>query len=135
MSLLYLDESGSTGTDFNNKQQPYFVLAGVCVEDKNWHTVNDYFEEEKIKICPLFKNVEIHTNELFNSNPKSAFYQNPWKYNFEILEKLVNLISTLNIPVTSARILKQAYAKHFGNNIVDPYLYSFAIIYEKFNDF
>ena len=34
MKLLYLDESGSTGTDLENKQQPFFVLAGVYVEDK-----------------------------------------------------------------------------------------------------
>ena len=135
MRLLYVDESGSTGLDLDNKNQPYFILAGVCVEDKKWHEINDYFEEEKIKICPDFKNIEIHTNELFNTNKKSPFYKNNWKDNFAILEKLVNLVSSLNIPVSNVKLLKKTYKKHFGNNIViDPYLYSFSMLYEKFNE-
>ena len=83
MELLYLDESGSTGLDLDNKHQPYFVLAGVSVKDDKWHKVNDYFEQEKIKIYPDFSDIEIHTNELFNSNPKSPFYKNFWKDNYK----------------------------------------------------
>lgn len=136
MELLYLDESGSTGLDFDNKNQPFFVLAGVSVSDKNWHKINDYFEKEKIKIYPDFQDIEIHTNELYNSNKKSHFYKNDWKYNFEILEKLVDLISNLDIKLCSTLLYKPAYKKHFGNNIiVDPYLYSFAVTYEKFNSY
>lgn len=135
MKLLYLDESGSTGTDLDNPAQPFFVLTGVCVKEKSWHTINDYFEQEKIKICPDLKNFEIHTNELFNSNPKSHFYKNYWKDNFTILEKIVELISWLDIKVMNMVVYKKTYKKHFGNNIiVDPYLYSFAILYKKFND-
>ena len=135
MKLLYIDESGSTGLDMDNKQQPYFILAGVCVEDKKWHEINDYFEEEKVKICSDFKDIEIHTNELFNTNKKSPFYKNNWKDNLAILEKLVNLVSSMSIPISNVRLFKKNYKKHFGNNIiVDPYLYCFSILYEKFNE-
>lgn len=134
MYLMYTDESGNTGTDLDNKEQPFFVLVGIVVNDKCWHKTNDYFEQEKIKICPDLKNIEIHTNELFNSNPKSVFYKNHWKDNLAILEKLVDLISTLQIMITLSIINKKDYKKHFGNNIiVDPYLYSFAISYNEFN--
>lgn len=136
MELLYLDESGSTGLDLDNKQQPYFVLAGVSIKDDKWHKVNDYFEQEKIKIYPDFSDIEIHTNELFNSNQKSPFYKNSWKDNLKILENLGDLISTLDIKLSYALINKKVYKKHFGNNIiVDPYLYSFAVIYENFNSY
>ena len=136
MFLMYIDESGSTGLDLDNKEQPYFVLTGVCVDAKDWHKINDYFEQEKIKICKELKNVEIHTNELYNSNPKSAFYKNIWKDNLAILEKIGELISTLDIKIFNAVIYKKTYKKHFGNNIiVDPYLFSFAVIYEYFNNF
>ena len=136
MELLYLDESGSTGLDLDNKQQPYFVLAGVSIKDDKWHKVNDYFEQEKIKIYPDFSDIEIHTNELFNSNQKSPFYKNPWKDNLKILENLGDLISTLDIKLSYALINKKVYKKHFGNNIiVDSYLYSFAVIYENFNSY
>ncbi len=134
MYLIYIDESGSTGNDLDNKNQPFFVLSGICIEDKKWHTINDYFEQEKIKICSDLKNIEIHTNELFNSNPKSFFYKNYWKDNFIILEKLVDLIASLDIKITNAVVNKKNYKKHFGNNIiVDPYLYAFAILYNGAN--
>lgn len=136
MYLMYLDESGSTGLDLENNNQPIFVLAGIIVNDKNWHKVNDIFEREKIKIYPDFKDLEIHTNELFNSNRKSAFYHNFWKDNLEILEKLVDIIITLDIELFCTVINKKNYKKKYGNNIiVDPYLFSFAALYEKFNNF
>ena len=65
MKILYADESGNTGTDLDNKQQPIFVLAGVLVDENNWHSINNTFNEEKIKILPILQNYEIHTNELF----------------------------------------------------------------------
>ena len=47
-----------------------------------------------------------------------------------------DLISTLDIKLSYALINKKVYKKHFGNNIiVDPYLYSFAVIYENFNSY
>ena len=109
MYLMYLDESGRTGLDLDNKNQPYFVLAGVSVKDAKWHEINDYFEQEKIKIYPDFKDIEIHTNELFNSNPKSPFYKNPWKDNLNILEKLGDLISSLDIKLSYAIVNKKDY--------------------------
>lgn len=136
MELLYLDESGSTGLDLDTKTQPYFVLSGVSIKDDKWHQVNDYFLQKKIEIYSDFANIEIHTNELFNSNPKSPFYKNFWKDNLNIAEKLGDLISTLDIKLSYALINKKVYKKHFGNNIiVDPYLYSFAVIYENFNNY
>lgn len=136
MELFYLDESGSTGLDLDNRNQPIFVLASVQVNDKNWHQINDYFEKEKQKIYPDFKSVEIHTNELYNSNPKSHFYKNDWQYNFKILEDIVNLISKLDIKVSFSVVVKKIYKKHFGNNIiVDPYLYSFAVTYANLNNY
>lgn len=37
MYILYADESGNTETDFDNSQQPIFVLGGVLVNENNWH--------------------------------------------------------------------------------------------------
>ncbi len=136
MYLMYLDESGNTGLDLDNKHQPFFVLAGISVLDKNWHEINDYFEREKLKIYPDLKNIEIHTNELFNTNKKSPFYKNSWQYNLQIAENIVDLISSLNINLFSAVIHKSSHKEYFGNNIaVDPYLYSFAVTYEQINNY
>ena len=41
MYLMYVDESGNTGTDYDNKEQPIFALVGVVIKDKKWHEVNE----------------------------------------------------------------------------------------------
>lgn len=138
MYLMYADESGNTGTDYDNKEQPVFVLVGVVIEDKYWNKVNDYFEEEKIKICSEFKEYEIHTSELFNAPKSSIFNKYSWQENLKKLEKIVDLIVSLPIDIYSSYIYKPDFKKYInqtlGNNIkIDPYLYAFALNYNDFN--
>jgi hypothetical protein len=33
MDILYADDAGNTGTDYDNQQQPIFSLAGVIKRD------------------------------------------------------------------------------------------------------
>lgn len=75
MYLMYADESGNTGTDYDNKEQPIFVLGSIYLEHTNWHKINDYFNERKIEIFKEFKYTEIHTNEIF-SPPRKSIFQN-----------------------------------------------------------
>lgn len=139
MYLLYADESGSTGLDYENKQQPIFSLAGICVEDCKWHEINNKIEEEKIKIYPEFKDNEIHATELFNAPRSSLFNKYTWQQNLSALERIVNLIVDLDIIIQYTTIDKLAFKKHisarFGNSIrIDPYLYAFGNIYYLFNE-
>jgi len=97
MYILYADESGNTGTDFDNVQQPIFVLGGVLVNENNWHKINRLLDDEKVKIDPYFESNEVHTNEIFNSKKRTYFGKNSWYKNLEILDKLVLLISKLPI--------------------------------------
>lgn len=138
MYLMYADESGNTGTDYDNKQQPIFSLAGIVIEDKNWHKINDFFEKEKIKICPEFKDFEIHASELFNAPKSSVFNKYSWEDNLRTLEKIVDLICQCNVILYSSNIYKPQFKKHllqtFGENIkIDPYLYAFSLNYYNFN--
>lgn len=138
MYILYIDESGNTGTDYDNKSQPVFVLAGIRIKDSDWHTVNDFFEKEKIKIYPEFANNEIHTSELFNSNKKSIYNKYDWKDNLNALEKVVDLICNCNVSLYYTSIVKSSMKKFlatkFKNSVkIDPYLYAFANMYNSFN--
>ena len=139
MYLMYADESGSTGTDYDNKQQPIFCLAGICVEDCKWHDINNKFEEEKVKIYPEFKDNEIHAMELFNAPRRSIFNKYSWQENLNALEKIVDLIVSLDIIIHFTSIdklgFKKYLSKRFGNSIlIDPYLYAFGNIYYSFNE-
>ncbi len=139
MYLMYVDESGSTGTDYDNKQQPIFSLAGICVEDCKWHEINNEFENKKMQIYPEFKNNEIHATELFNAPRSSIYNKYSWQENLNALEKIVDLIVSLDIIIHYTAIDKLAFKKHIsstlGNSIkIDPYLYAFGNIYYSFNE-
>lgn len=140
MYLMYADESGNTGTDYDDRNQPVFVLAGISVKDSNWHQINDIFEEEKIKVYPEFKEHEIHASELFNSPKSSIFNKYPWQERLKALEKIVDIITKLDLGLAFSCIHKTDFKKHlkikFGPNIkVDPYLYAFALTYDSFSQF
>lgn len=139
MYLMYADESGNTGTDYDNKEQPIFVLAGILVEDRKWHNINSYFNEKKMEILPILKNNEIHTNELFNSSKKSIFNQFKWQDNFMVLEQLGELITELDIKIQYIAIdkkhFKRSVYEHFRNLIkIEPYIYSFGLMYDHVSD-
>lgn len=135
MYLIYADESGSTGTDYDNKKQPIFVLGGFLIEHKKWHETNKYFNLKKVEICPYFKDNEIHTNEIFSPPHKSIFHIADWKKNYKILNDLIDLILELDIEFQYIAIDKKTFKnfmqKKMGNYLkIDPYIYSFCIMYK-----
>lgn len=140
MHILYADESGNTGTDYDNKEQPIFVLGGLIIEDKKWHEINETFNKEKVKISPLLEHTEIHASELFNSSKKSIFDQFNWKENLHVAERLVELIVSLDISfqfiAIDKKIFKRSLNDVFGNQIkIDPYIYAFGLLYDKISNY
>ena len=112
MYLMYADESGNTGIDYDNKNQLVFVLAGIAVQDNNWHKINDTFEAEKIKIYPEFKEYEIHAAELFNAPKRSIFNRYTWMQNLNALEQLIDIITALNLNLAFTCIDKKDFKNH-----------------------
>ena len=140
MYLMYADESGSTGTDYDNKQQPIFVLGSLLVKDSDWHNINYLFDKGKTEICEYFEQNEIHANEIFNSKKNTYFGNKDWHDNFKILEDLVSLISTFDITFQYVMIDKKSFKKmlneKYGNHVkLDPYLYSFVKLYEETSEY
>lgn len=140
MYILYADESGNTGTDYDNKEQPIFVLGSFIIEDIKWHEINKIFNNEKIKISPLLEHTEIHAVDLFNSSSKSIFNQFSWKDNLSTMERLVDLILTLDISFQYIAIdkksLKSNLNKLSGSSIkIDPYIYSFGLLYNNISNY
>jgi len=66
MHFFYLDETGDTGADLENAEQPIFVLGGVTISDKGWRKTTDAVE----KVISDFFNgqvpngFELHAHEL-----------------------------------------------------------------------
>jgi len=66
MHLIYLDESGNSGTNLSDPQQPIFVLGALMVPEGKWKAI----EAELIKKIETFfegsipENFEIHASEI-----------------------------------------------------------------------
>lgn len=140
MYILYADESGNTGTDYDNKEQPIFVLGGLIIEDKKWHEINRIFNKEKVKICAELEYTEIHASEFFNSSKKSIFDKFDWRDNLATIEKLIDLILSLDISFQYIAIDKKTFKRSindvFGNSIkIDPYIYAFGLLYDKISNY
>lgn len=144
MYLMYADESGSTGKDYTNIQQPIFVLGGFIINDKDWHKVNKIFDNKKIELNSIFKTQEIHTNEIFNSSKKSIFDKFDWRDNLRTLESLADIICELDITFFHIVIDKNKYKeslekqKNEKNELfsqLDPYHIAFIHLYKKFSSY
>jgi hypothetical protein len=75
MHFFYLDESGDTGKDLDNQDQPIMVLGGISLRDEAW---NKTHEEMQNIISGYFGGVipsgfELHANQLLATNPAGHF--------------------------------------------------------------
>jgi hypothetical protein len=66
MHFFYLDETGCTGADLGNAEQPVFVIGGVSVSDDRWRTTTDAVDAQ---VSTFFngkipENFELHAHEL-----------------------------------------------------------------------
>jgi hypothetical protein len=76
MHFFYLDETGCTGADLNNPQQPIFVLGGLSVKAQGWRETTDQFRGA---IADFFGGTppagfELHATDLVNGQGAFADY-------------------------------------------------------------
>lgn len=144
MYLMYLDESGSTGTDYDNPQQKVFTLAGICLPDEDWYDLNYEIQKRKYQISSDLIKYEIHANDIFQASKNSKkgfdFRKNSIEDNLCILEQLVNLIVDFELPIFSVVINKPNFKKFLnkthGTSIkIDPYLYAFSFLSIDYNNY
>jgi hypothetical protein len=66
MHLIYVDESGNTGLNFSDSEQPVFLLAALIVEETCWLELENDLETELRNLCPAIAAAdgEIHATEL-----------------------------------------------------------------------
>jgi hypothetical protein len=69
MHLVYFDESGNSGNNLNDAQQPIFVLGALIVPEDCWQAVEKDLEKELADRFPLLaaSGEEIHAGDLRGS--------------------------------------------------------------------
>jgi len=94
MHFFYIDESGDTGTDLRNQEQPIFVLGGMSVRDVSWNKtqqrVDEIFKNYFNGTIP--ENFELHSCELLSPKGEGPFENHPVEQRLELARNLLKLL-------------------------------------------
>jgi hypothetical protein len=128
--LIYLDESGNTGSRLDDPQQPIHTIVGVIVRDRHWHTcesqMNGIIEDY---IPPADRQgFEFHTSDLFQGRRYFAGWQ--WVVREEILNRLIGIITNCNLPMIYGAVHKPRLAAQYAYP-ADPHALAFLFLAER----
>ncbi len=139
MILAYIDETGDTGTNLSDPQQPIFVLGAILIGQNQWKQleeeyrtiINDYFSGSTPE------NFEMHTTDMVARC--GSFKNASLKDTFELRDQLLNLLVTNKIPLFYRKIEKKKYSKfcedYYGPGVkIDPYIMAFPFVSLRVNE-
>jgi hypothetical protein len=139
MHLIYLDESGNTGTNLSDPQQPVFVLAALIVPEVVWlnlekrlvESIQHYFPERP-------HDFEVHANELLN--PRGFFRAFPMDHRLDFYRSWLSIAASLQLRLVSRAIVKKRYAAWlldtYGPGVViNPHNVAFVLTAQVVNEF
>jgi len=141
MHLVYIDETGNTGKNLNDPQQPVFLLCAMAIHEKRWqelevrlqHCCNTFLEE---KTRP--EGFEIHASEIRNG---SGFFRG-----FSVAERISFRDALLQIAIdVDAKLIYRSIEKkrfkhwikeEFGSGVsINPHVVAFPLIAQVVNQY
>ena len=127
MNLIYIDESGNTGLNLKDPQQPVFLLAAMVLPESRWFsleklflsTASDYFGD------PLPDAFEIQAKDL--KNRRGIFEGLTLEEQLSFRDRMLQLLLDNEIVVIYRRIIKSRFStfceERYGPGIkVNPYI-------------
>lgn len=134
MKLFYLDDSGSSGLNLDDKEQPLFVLGGVIIDDKHWKRIDSDIQNLKHKFGVQGRD-EMHALDIANSKKAFSDWDFTKKQNF--ITECLQIISKNNIKTVYFKVIKANYKEYFENNFstahqkmvkIPPYIIAYSYI-------
>lgn len=96
MHFFYLDESGDTGKDYENTEQPIMVLGGISLRDEGWNTTQSEFDQLLTKFFgeqpPA--DFELHAQDLLSPSGDGPFAGMPMEKRCGLVRDVISLIET-----------------------------------------
>jgi hypothetical protein len=127
MNLVYIDESGNTGINLRDTQQPVFLLAAMVLPETKWFLMEQKFFEiaEKYLRKKLSYPFEIHAADL--KARREIFKDIPLKECLSFRDEMIQLLLDNEIAIIYRRIIKTRFEafcnENYGPGIkVDPYV-------------
>jgi hypothetical protein len=134
MHLVYMDESGNSGLNLNDPQQPVFVLCAMIVDEQNWQPLEAELQAVLDARVPTWRTVtrfEVHAADLrrgtgFFDGVKVAdriAFRDEW----------MNVAAKHGIRLIHRSVYKKPYsqwlAQTFGQGVViNPHIAAFATL-------
>lgn len=110
MQLIYIDETGNTGSNLTDSQQPVFALAALVVHECKWEhldagirkLLDTYFPDRP-------EDFEIHAAEL-NSPPKGSYLRrHPIAHRLQFRDSLFTLAREAELPLVYRSVVKSRF--------------------------
>ncbi|MBE0537633.1 MAG: DUF3800 domain-containing protein [Phycisphaerae bacterium] len=140
MNLVYVDESGNTGLNLRDAQQPIFVLAALVLKSTDWfameeqfyHILGDYFQADQLSA------IEIHATDV--KAGRKAFKGIELSRRLQIRDRMLALLVKHKIPVIYRRIIKSRFASFcedkYGPGIkINPYIMALPFVCMEVNHY
>ena len=127
MNLIYIDESGNTGLNLKDSQQPVFLLAAMILPEPKWFALEErFFAVARSYLgTPLPDPVEIHAVDL--KSGRGIFENLTFAKRLSFRNDMLQLLADNEIPIVYRRIIKSKFEafceENYGPGIkVDPYV-------------
>jgi hypothetical protein len=127
MNLVYIDESGNTGLNLKDPQQPVFLLAAMILPESKWFSLEKLFLDIARRYFgdPLPVPFEIQAKDL--KNRRGVFEKLTFEQQLSFRDEVLELLVDNEIVVIYRRIIKRKFAmfcdEHYGPGIkVNPYI-------------
>jgi hypothetical protein len=140
MHLVYLDESGQTGTNLNDPFQPIFLLGALLVPESAWlplekdlkTAIDKHFPE------PRPDDFEIHATEISNAR-KPYFKKFPVSHRLAFRDDWFRVAQNHKLKLVYRAISKKRFAnwslKKFGPGVaINPHVAAFPLVARVVDD-
>jgi hypothetical protein len=139
MHLVYFDESGNSGNNLNDPEQPIFVLGALIVPETCWQAVEQDLEAELVAHFPDIAAAgdEIHSGDLRAS--RGCFKGVPVPQRVALRDAWLKVAQTHGLKFVYRPIEKKRHQKWmnetFGVGVaVNPHVVAFALVAMVVND-
>lgn len=139
MHLIYIDESGNTGCNFADAQQPVFVLGALVVPESSWQAIEKELEAAIIAYGPpgTTADFEVHGGDLRQGT--GAFKGFPVANRLKLSESWLQIAGKYKLQFIYRAIVKKRYERWmvsaFGAGVtVNPHLAAFPLVAQVANN-
>lgn len=139
MHLIYLDESGNSGMNLNDPQQPVFVLCGLLVPEEKWLHLERDLATALDQHCPNRpRPLEVHGAELRSGRGYFKGFSVPQR--IALRDHWLGLASQHGSRVIYRAISKKRFQnwllQEYGSGVqFNPYVAAFALVSQVVNDY